>query len=355
MTIPLPKAVLAWILLATFLCNCSKEQISVYDAPKESNSYFLSEDSDRNFANTHSELAWAAPIEWESLQPTALSKNRYRSLNEQGRVFISISALPGAAASFVQNAKLLARQIGLSTPNQQQISELTEIEEYASLPASKIQLTNRDASLTAKSVAFIQENRVWYFTLRGESNAVEAESARFYSMLESIQVTRSSEKKETNDFADYKETVDFPPPEGWVADETGPLRIASFKIERIGIQPADFSITRFHNSESNLYSNINRWRRQLRLEPWTKQRFEQRARTINTDKYSFKTYDLKAESASEQEAGNERMFIAVVNKGEHIYYFKLRGDALLLETQRRNFLDILKVVSINSAQIATTQ
>lgn len=351
MTKNLLITVLLFTLLSALLSSCDNAKINVYETDKDLRPQISRGNSLNTLGGRGSKLTWTAPLSWKKLDGTALSKNRYESENEQGRVIISVSAVPRAATIARQTPSLLAKQLGLPAINPQELSSITTHRTYSNLDATEIFLSNAEQNLSAKNVSFPLYDRIWNFTMKGNIEAVAAEDQRFTSLLESLQSINAEEIQESNDtVSTLHETINITPPDGWIENDPNPLRVASYTVERIGLNPADFAVLRFDKSEGNALSNINRWRRQIGIPNWTEQKLEQRTRTLNTETLTFKTFDLKAETAGEKENTSERIFIGILDYGENIYYFKLQGDALLLETQRKNFIATLSSVSITSIQ-----
>src|SRR5690606_21954678 len=98
--------------------------------------------------------------------------------------------------------------------------------------------------------------------------------------------------------------------------------------------PADFSITSFPGDTGGVAANVNRWRAQIGLAAWGEAEVAQRGQALSRGGHEFLFFDLKAETAQEKARSSERILAAILQRDGRSWFFKLRGDALLVDTQR---------------------
>lgn len=129
-------------------------------------------------------------------------------------------------------------------------------------------------------------------------------------------------------------SLTFETPEGW---QPGPLT-----IERGGItvrreaalevrndsQRAEITVTRLP-AGAPLLDNVNRWRRQIQLPPWTEDDLNREVRTLMVNQQPAHYVQLE---------GEEQAILGVlVDQGSQTWFIKLQGDLPLARQERDRF------------------
>ena len=120
------------------------------------------------------------------------------------------------------------------------------------------------------------------------------------------------------------------------------FRIASFQIELEGFDPGDFSITRFPGDAGGVFANENRWRQQIGLPSWSESQVNANEKPVAAEDLQFSFFDLAPRTEEEKKKVEERLLAAVMEQDGQSYFFKLRGEIFLVETQLNKFLQLLR-------------
>jgi len=176
--------------------------------------------------------------------------------------------------------------------------------------------------------------------MRGSETAVTSQDAAFEGFLESLVFQKPDSAAAETESAEAGK-IAYIIPDGWTPEEPGPFRVASFSIEREGLPPADVAVTWYPGEAGGLYANVNRWRRQLELPPWTAEKIDAITRTREFNGRVFKIFDLRSENNEQRGSPPERILAAIATDDEGTWFVKLHGDPFVVETQRRRFLGFL--------------
>lgn len=135
-------------------------------------------------------------------------------------------------------------------------------------------------------------------------------------------------------------------PDGWTEGAPTQFRVASFKVERNGKQD-DISVVPLPGMAGGDIANVNRWRGQVGLAPASDDEAQKSAETVQIDGQSAQFYDV---------AGTASRIIAVIqHRDDTTWFFKMEGDAELVEQQKPAFLEFLKSVKFSAASAPAAQ
>jgi len=119
-------------------------------------------------------------------------------------------------------------------------------------------------------------------------------------------------------------------PEGWVAQSLGTMRKGSFLVTE-GDKSAEVSVLAFPGDVGGVLQNVNRWRDQINLEGISEAVLS-KFPTENVD--GFKSIIVDAVNSETGKA----VLGAIVPQSAASWYFKMMGDASVVESQRDNFV-----------------
>jgi hypothetical protein len=124
-------------------------------------------------------------------------------------------------------------------------------------------------------------------------------------------------------------------PAGWVdlKPDDG-IHLGSFAISSPNQGQAKVAITSFPGSVGTELDNVNRWRRELSLEPVGLGDIA--SQSVTVDSVPGKLYDMAGAS--------ERTVVAVIPLNGNSWFIKLRGDAATVAAAKPDFLEFLKSV-----------
>jgi hypothetical protein len=128
-------------------------------------------------------------------------------------------------------------------------------------------------------------------------------------------------------------------PAAWTVKPNGPMRKGSFSVKGDGGE-ADLSITAFPGSTGGLLANVNRWRGQLGLAPFSEGEME--ANTVHLDASDL--HMIVVDFAGTAGDKSTRILGAIVPHDTDTWFFKLMGPDALVENQKPAFLEFLHTI-----------
>lgn len=127
-------------------------------------------------------------------------------------------------------------------------------------------------------------------------------------------------------------------PEGWAAQPLGSVRKGSWKIAGPGGQAADVAVTVFPGDVGGPLANVNRWRGQIGL-------FALEAAQLPGWLEHVDVGDAHGELVRLEGPGGQAILGALVPRSGGTWFFKLQGDAALVQAQAGAFREFLGTVA----------
>jgi len=152
-------------------------------------------------------------------------------------------------------------------------------------------------------------------------------------------------------------TIHYQAPAGWQEQPGDAARQGSFLVTGADGAKADVSVITFPGDVGGDLANVNRWRNQIQLPPISDADLPNVATEVDAPAGAFLVVDLLNEAP--MAAGHPaRILGAILKQPAQTWFFKMMGDAALVEAQRPAFLDFLRTVQFNTpsgpAAIANT-
>jgi len=137
-------------------------------------------------------------------------------------------------------------------------------------------------------------------------------------------------------------------PDGWTSVPPSEMRVASFKVTGANGKAADVSIVPLAGMGGGDAPNVNRWRGQVGLPDTTDDQIQSSAENIEAAAQPAQLYDIIGQDPSS--GAPSRILAAIQHRGETTWFFKMTGDASLVEQQKPVFIAFLKSLSFTAEQ-----
>src|SRR5271170_5083265 len=122
-------------------------------------------------------------------------------------------------------------------------------------------------------------------------------------------------------------------PDGWQEKPPSEMRVASFGISENG-KDADVSVIPLGGMAGGDLPNVNRWRGQVGLQPLADDDLQKLAEKVEIAGQPADLYDM---------AGTAQRIVGVIfHRDDATWFFKMTGDADLVEKQKPAFVSFLK-------------
>jgi hypothetical protein len=140
-------------------------------------------------------------------------------------------------------------------------------------------------------------------------------------------------------------------PAGWTEAPPTEMRVASFKVSGAGGKQADVSIVPLPGMAGTDSANVNRWRGQVGLSPMTDDELLKAAENVEAGGQPAQLYDIAGTNPGSGSA--DRILGVIQHRDGMAWFYKMTGDADLVEQQKPAFVEFLK--SLNFGAAAPTQ
>ena len=135
-------------------------------------------------------------------------------------------------------------------------------------------------------------------------------------------------------------------PDGWKEKALTQLRVASFEISGNG-QTADVSVIPLGSMSGGDAANVNRWRGQVGQAPLDETELKKIVESVEIAGQPGELYDIAGTSPGSGDAA--RILGGILHGDTATWYFKMMGNADLVEKQKANFTAFLKSVSFDQS------
>jgi hypothetical protein len=140
-------------------------------------------------------------------------------------------------------------------------------------------------------------------------------------------------------------------PDGWKEKPLTQLRVASFEISENG-KAVDVSVIPLGAMSGGDAANVNRWRGQVGQAPLDEDALAKLAEKVEVAGQPADLYDIAGTSPGSGDA--ERIVGTMLHTDVATWYFKMSGDANLVEKQKANFTAFLKSVDFGKISPPST-
>jgi hypothetical protein len=138
-------------------------------------------------------------------------------------------------------------------------------------------------------------------------------------------------------------------PDGWTEKAPTQMRVASFDVSENG-KTADVSVIPLGAMSVGDTANVNRWRGQVGQAPADETAVKNSAEPVQVAGKSADLYDVSGADANS--GAGERIIAAILHTDDTTWFFKMMGDAVLVEQNKAAFVAFLKSVQFQQSQLA---
>jgi hypothetical protein len=321
------------------------------------------------------QLTWKTPEAWTQLAPGQMRVGSFKVMSAAGKsADISIIPLGGIAGGDVANVNRWRGQIGLEPASAEEIKKLAQAAEVAGQPAELYELSgnNPGTGEPAGILAAIAQRgtTAWFFKMTGDPGVIAEQKPAFVEFLKSVRF----ETGETTGMSpghppmpgmslpaghpDVSSTPAMPAdagtalaaagkpdwqvPAGWQEVPGGQFLVTKFNLSGEGGAQAAVNVSAAAGDGGGLTGNVNRWRKQLGL---AEQTDDEISRSVTTLDLPGGKATLVEMSGTDTKTGRPaEVFGAVVPQGDQTWFYKLMGDANVVEAQKDAFTKFVQTV-----------
>ena len=372
-------------LVAVTGCE-KKEDVRTYSAPKDGGSAAAPAGSSQA---TGKEVQWTVPAGWKELPPQPMRTAGFGISAEDPSAIFTVIPLP--KSPLVENVNRWEKQVGSPPSGAEQVEKMVR---HADLPgghADIVDLTGPEPTDGKKRQRIIgamieRGPQIWFFKMTAPAEIAEAQKGNFEAFMTSVRFAGPAPAGGHDHAHDHDHGHDHAPkpgaapagpatpmtapaasadpsaapattapaasaspaaaasggpeklakydaPEAWVKETTPrPMRLMTFKLSGPN-KPDEVTVIKLSkNSTGELLPNVNRWRTQVGLPP-VESANEKDVPRVTIGGQEAMLFDFAGPEATP----TKRQILAVAKRGSDVWYFKLIGDAKVVESQAEAF------------------
>jgi len=361
------------------LVGCGREDVRVYQAPKEQAAPPTAADPHAGLdmsaglaaaarrPTASAPLTWQAPGDWKE-QPSGQMRVGFFTVagdsNQQAEV--TIIPLSGRAGGDLDNVNRWLDQLGAPAITTEQLGSLAENVIIAEAQGQLFDLRGPESAAARKRmlVAVLRRDGTsWFFKMMGDDALVGAQKRAFAGFLGTVRFQASSgAASEPAAAAAATVPAATPPspataglpspptppmpaiagppptakptftvPANWTEQTPGSMQLAKY-VPAGASGKAEVTVAVLPGDGGGTGANVNRWRRQLGLEPWGEAALKTGVQPMKVDGAEAYLVDLG------NPATQKRMIAVGVLHGGQSWFYKLTGETAAVEAERLSFV-----------------
>jgi len=359
--------------------GCGRDEgVRVYQAPKDrggsptatqspapSPSSTASTASASASSSASQRTPWTVPAGWTEKPSTGgMRIATYAVTAPDGRaVDISVVPLGAAAGSLLDNVNRWRGELELAPVTEADLPRLLIAVKIGEVDGQMVELVSEKSvgadktrSRTLAAILPLPGTTV-FFKAKGDDALVQDNAGAFKAWLKSVQTGPTPGGEATppppasgTAPGDMRGPVAPPPstalptwevPSTWKSAPASTMRLASFALGGPGGQTGDLSVVALGPAAGGLLANINRWRGQFGLDPLDEAGLQ---KTLTTVPLSGGETATVVDLVGTGEAAGRRLLGAIVSRNDRTWFYKLTGDAALVQSERGNFEKFIRSV-----------
>jgi len=336
-------------------------------------------------------LTWTTPKGWTEVPPSEMRVASFKVTGTNGKqADVSIVPLPGMAGTDTANVNRWRGQVGLPGMTEDELRKSAENIEAGGKSAQLYDIAGQNPASgeTSRILGVIQhrDDMAWFYKMTGDATLVEQQKPAFIAFLKSLNFAAATASaalppghpalgdmtapaaapaqklklksgqlglSDATVLANAPSSTAVPSvshegqpswqvPAGWHEVPAGQFLVAKFTLAGDGGATAAVNVSTSANDGGGLAANINRWRGQLGLTPWSADDLAKSVTTIAVTSGASWLVDM---SGTDARTGQPtRLVGVVVSQSDRTWFYKLMGDAKVVESQKDAFTQFVQGV-----------
>jgi len=365
------------LLLGLLLSACGREDIRSYRVPKEAKPTpgqaglpaghpDISAGAAGAAPTAAPRLSWTKPEGWNEAAPGQMRVAAFNVKSDTGKqADVSVIPLPGTAGGELANVNRWRGQVGLAAVAAEELTKTAEAVEIARQPAKLFEVAGKASGSgdPTRILGVIQQRdgMAWFFKMTGEDALVAKEKAAFVAWLKSVKFETPEAATGLPDGQPAIATTPNPNlataptapasegkpkwevPADWKEIPGGQFLVAKFILTGEAGAQAAVNVSKSAGEGGGLEANVNRWRKQLGLTALTAAELKQQAKEIPAANGGTATF-VEMSGTDGRTSQPASLAGAVVVQAGQAWFYKLMGDAKVVEEQKAAFTKFVLTV-----------
>jgi hypothetical protein len=326
-------------LFALVFIGCRREEIQVYQAPKDAPPAPVAEAAHAAARETKSrprpQLSWKLPQGWKEAAPSQISLANFTIAGPKDQqAQVGITELANFSGKDGQIVNMWRSQVGLEP-----LSDADALKQFQSVEVGtekgnlfEVSGTSKDTPFSILTAFVHHPDGSWFYKLSGDADLVRDQKPVFIEFLKSIQIKEpaSTEPEEAAVAGKFNWAV----PAGWKAVAPGNMQVARFSVSPKNNANADVFVSIFPSDTGGTFANVTRWRKQIGLAPVAESELASSVSPLDPSVPGAVLVDLAKD--------DKRLIGAIVPRDGQYWFYKLLGDAAAVAPEKEAFIAFAK-------------
>ncbi len=382
-SIPLGSALLFALPFALLFAGCGRDEVRVYQAPKDpaatpvdSASTGAGAASAQSPGGRASRAPWIVPDGWvEKPVEGGMRRASFGVSTPDGRsADISVVLLSGVAGSALDNVNRWRGQLKLAPISAEELEKATQIAKIGSRESALYNFVSTEMVLEGKYLArtlaavLPAGEATVFFKMTGENEVVSANEGKFREWIASVNTGGPEDPNASASNgspppnrptgaagppSNMRGPVTPPPTTGlpqwdvptqWKSLPPGSMRLASFAVSGSEGKTADMSVVALGPQAGGPLANLNRWRGQIGLPPLDAADLATAAQPLKLSDGDATLFEMVGDQSPKGDAKRTRILAAIVPRLDRTWFYKLTGDDTLVEAEKAAFIRFVQSV-----------
>ena len=327
------------VALAAALAGCSREQISVYTAPKDDAASASAQNNDQGTPTDSAtrpspQVGWKLPQGWSETGPDSVNLQTFSVRGPDGReARIGLAELPNLSGKEVFLVNMWRQQAGLTQLDDDDALKSIAPTEFGTEKGSYFEvLGTNDGRPFEILTAFVHRpDGSWFCKISGEPDLVAAQKPVFIDFLKTIKIQDEGTAMADAPAADSSPTPNWTVPSQWQAQPPGEMQVARFTVPEQNSAKAEVSVSVFPTEAGGTLANINRWRTKfVGLGPVEEKDLPKLLSPLAAAHPGSVLVDMQKD--------DKRLIGAIVPRAGNYWFYKLVGEPAAVGPQKDSFI-----------------
>ena len=281
---------------------------------------------------------------------------------------VSVVPLPGLAGSDLDNVNRWRGQVNSPPVTQQELSQLAQAVEIGGQSGQLYEQAGETAGSGEKSRILAAISRrdgiAWFFKMTGDDALVSEQKAAFVGFLKSVTFGAPTARSELppphppitginmggqgGSVADGGTAKpEWQVPSGWQEVPGGQFLVAKFALTGADNAQAAVNVSMSAGDGGGMLANINRWRSQLGLSPWTAADASSQTGPLDVDGAKATLVDMTGTDA--RTGQKTRLVAAMVLRSGQAWFYKLMGNEQIVGREKDAFTKFVQTAKYPNA------
>jgi hypothetical protein len=337
----------AALVFGLLMMGCKREEIRVYTVPKE-REVEMAGARDEGAEPGAPHIHYKMPAGWVEGRPGGIRVARFSVPAKQGpEIDVSVIPLPGITASKADVVNLWRDQIKLGPVKEDELGGIIEPIKVGSEDGEMFDMVSANAMIEDRFKARIlvamlgQGQTTWFFKMTGEDESVREQRPAFIEFLKTVTIDYSSHASESG-----PRVTSAPPsrpawqvPTNWKEVPPSQMLLAKFVVPDASQPRAEVTVSVLGGDGGGLLANINRWRRQLKLEPVETESLGKFTTPLDVPGRKAILVDMSGQNTNGQPT---RIYGAILPEQEQTWFYKMTGDPQIVQQQTNAFVQFVQ-------------